>query len=67
MTKEILFLIFFILIFGGCLAVGAVDEIIERIKYRKAQKVWLQKAAERKWRAEFFERYRREIAEEDKP
>lgn len=67
MTKEVLFLIFFILIFGGCLAVGAADELIERIKYRKAQKEWQQKAAERKWRAEFFERYRREIAEEDKP
>ena len=47
--------------------VGAADELIERIKYRKAQKEWQQKAAERKWKAEFFERYRREIAEEDKP
>ena len=67
MTEEILFLIFFIAFSGVLLAAAGTNRLTGRIKYRRAQREWLRDAEERKWRAEFFERYRRETAEEDKP
>ena len=67
MSKEVICMIIFALFFAGCLAAAGTETLIARTRYRRQLRQWQQQAAERKWRADFFKRYRFEISPEDKP